>query len=529
MPDVSDRIAQPLQTGFLSPELLLAAIVDSSDDAIVSKNLDGVVTSWNRGAERIFGYTAEEMVGQPILRILPPDRQDEEPRILERLRHGERIEHYETVRLRKDGRPVEVSLTISPIRNAAGVIVGASKIARDITEQKLAIRKLAEANEALSRADRMKVEFISILSHELRTPLTAVVGWLQILREGTTPEELQEGVEVIERNIRVQSQLINDLLDMSRIEAGKMTLDIQRLDLPATISAALDSVRPAAAGRDLRLTSAFSSVNGVVMGDKNRLQQVVWNLLVNAIKFTPKGGRVHVTLGRVDSHVQINVTDTGAGIAPDYLEHIFERFSQADSSTTRRHGGLGLGLSIAKHLTELHGGTISASSAGLGQGATFLVKLPLVPVHQEADRAASEQRLAELDRSLPKAELSGVNILLVEDEADSAEVIRRLLRRSGAHVTLAASMEEGLAAIERAHPDVLLSDIGLPEHDGYEFIAKLRARPNGQKIPAVALTALARSEDRTRALRAGFQTHVAKPVEPMELTAVVASLVRRMP
>jgi len=524
MSDASDRFTQPLHTGFLSPELLLAAIVDSSDDAIVSKNLDGVVTSWNRGAERIFGYTSEEMVGQPILRLLPRERLDEEPRILERLRAGERIEHFETVRVRQDGRSVDVSLTISPIRDATGVIVGASKIARDITEQKTALRKLAEAHEALSRADRMKVEFISILSHELRTPLTAVVGWLQILREGTTPEELQEGVDVIERNIRVQSQLINDLLDMSRIEAGKMTLDIQRLDLPAAISAAIDSVRPASAGKDVRLTTAFSSVNGIVMGDKNRLQQVVWNLLVNAIKFTPKGGRVHVTLGRVDSHVQIGVTDTGMGIAPDYLDHIFERFSQADSSTTRRHGGLGLGLSIAKHLTELHGGTIAASSAGQGQGATFLVKLPLVPVHHDADRAATDERMAELDRSLPKAELSGVRILLVEDEADSAEVIRRLLTRSGAHVTLAASMDEALDAVSRATPDVLLSDIGLPEHDGYELIAKLRARPNGQKIPAVALTALARSEDRTRALRAGFQMHVAKPVDSAELVAVVRNL-----
>ena len=511
-------------SAFLSPELLLAAIVDSSDDVIVSKNLKGIVTSWNAGAKRVFGYEPHEMIGQPILRLIPPDRRNEEDLILERLRRGERIDHFETVRVGKDGRPIEVSLTISPVRNTAGAIVGASKIARDITEQKRLVRQLSEANERLSQADRMKVEFISTLSHELRTPLNAIVGWVQMLKEGATREETQEGLAVIERNIRVQSQLINDLLDMSRIESGKLSLDIQRIDLPTAITAAIDSIRPTAVTKDVRVTSAFASVNGIVMGDKNRLQQIIWNLLTNAIKFTPKGGRIHVTLARVNSHVEIAVADNGVGISPEYLPHIFERFSQADASSTRRHGGLGLGLSIAKHLVELHGGTISARSEGVGRGTTFRVDLPLLPVHQDSDQLSADQRSAEVGESCSDQDLQGVKVLIVEDEADSAEVVRRILDRRGAIVTVTNEMEGGLAAFQKELPDVILSDIGMPEHDGYEFMLRLRALPNGQSVPAVALTALARSEDRTKALRAGFQMHVAKPVDAEELVAVVRNL-----
>ena len=524
MSDHTTCSEEKVTSGFLRPESLLAAIVDSSDDGIISKNLNGIITSWNHGAERIFGYPAGEMIGEPIMRLLPEERHSEEREILERLRRGERIEHYETIRVRKDGRKVEVSLTISPIRSPEGIIVGASKIARDITEQKQSMRRLAEAHEALAQADRMKVEFISTLSHELRTPLTAIVGWIQILKEGASREETQEGVAVIERNVRAQSQLINDLLDMSRIEAGKLSLDVQRIDLPATMTAAMDAVRPTAIAKGVQLTTAFTSINGIAMGDKSRLQQVVWNLLTNAIKFTPKGGNVHVTLARVNSHVEITVTDNGAGISPEYLAHIFERFSQADASTTRRHGGLGLGLSIAKHLVELHGGLITAQSEGKGRGATFRVTLPLLPIHHELERVAAERRTAEVEESLLEQDLDGVEVLVLEDEADSAEVVRRILQRSGAVVTVTHTMEQALAAFQTAAPDVILSDIGMPEHDGYEFIARLRALPNGQRVPAVALTALARSEDRTRALRAGFQMHVAKPVDAPELIAVVRNL-----
>jgi PAS domain S-box-containing protein len=507
----------------LSPVDLLAAIVDSSDDAIVSKNLKGIVTSWNAGAQRIFGYTSEEMVGQSILRLLPEDQKDEETRILARLQAGERLHHYETVRVRKDGVRIHVSLTISPIRDSNGVIVGASKIARDITEQKLATVRLAEAHDQLKRADRMKSEFISTMSHELRTPLNAIVGWVQLLKDGATPEELAEGMEIIDRNVRVQAQLINDLLDMSRIESGKMTLEIVRVDLPLIVEAALESVRAGASAKNIRLTVAFSSINGLIMADPNRLQQVLWNLLTNAIKFTSAGGRVHTIIERVNSHVEVSVSDTGIGIAPENLDSIFERFSQADSSITRRFSGLGIGLSIAKHLTELHGGRIHVRSAGLGQGATFIVQLPLQPVEIEAPVTPDLGADAGADAS-PETDLSTVKVLVVDDDIDSARTVQAILKRSGADVRIASSMAEALKAFSTAAPDVLLSDIGMPEHDGYELIKQIRTLPNGRRVPAIALTALARVEDRTRALRAGFQMHVAKPVDATELAAVVRNL-----
>ena len=509
-------------SAFLSPELLLAAIVDSSEDAIISKNLHSIVTSWNSAAERIFGYTSDEMVGQSIARLFPPDRLSEEPAILERIGRGERVDHFETVRVHKDGTALEVSLTISPVRDTQGVIVGASKIARDITEQKRSIRKLAEAHEQLKRADQLKVEFLATLSHELRTPLNAILGWIQILKED--PADVNEAIPVIERNVRLQAQLIEDLLDMSRIEAGKVSLDLQRIDLASVVIAAMDTVRPAADSKGVRLTSAFSSVPCVVMGDRNRLQQVVWNLLTNAVKFTPRDGRVHVCIERVNSHVAISVADTGKGIAPEFLSQVFDRFRQADASTTRKFGGLGIGLSIAKNLTELHGGVLAVSSPGIDKGATFTVQLPLMPVHNNWETTATDTRNAAVDEAVPRCDLAGVRVLAVDDEPDSLDIVERILRRAGAEVRTARSMEAAIAAFGNCWPHVVLSDIGMPHHDGYELITRLRALPGARSIPAVALTALARSEDRTRVLRAGFQMHLAKPVDSREVVAVVQNL-----
>jgi PAS domain S-box-containing protein len=509
---------------FLSADTLLAAIVDSSDDAIVSKDLHSVITSWNAGAERIFGYTPEEMIGQPIDRLFPKDRLEEEARILGRIQRGERVEHFETVRLHKNGTPIDVSLTISPIRNSEGVVVGASKIARNITEAKTSARKLAEAHDALKRADRLKAEFLATLSHELRTPLNAILGWITILKDGPNAEELEQGLDVIERNVRVQSQLIEDLLDMSRIEAGKVSLDIQPVDLAAVAMAAIETVRPAADAKGIRLSSVFASVGGAVMGDKNRLQQIVWNLLTNAVKFTPKLGHVHVVIERVNSHVEISVTDSGGGIAPEFLGQVFDRFRQADASTTRRHGGLGLGLSIVKNLVEMHGGTVRVASQGLGFGAVFTVNLPLVAIQQNTQLITGALRDTTADESFAATDLQGVKVLVVDDEADSSGIVKRILQRSGAEVSTAGSMQEALAEFERFGPHVVLSDIGMPEHDGYEFMARLRELPGARAVPAVALTALARAEDRTRALRAGFQLHVAKPVDATELVAVVQNL-----
>lgn len=508
----------------LAPDQLLSAIIDSSEDAIISKSLNSIVTSWNKAAERIFGYTADEMIGQSISQLFPADRLEEETHILNRIAQGQRVDHFETIRVRKDGTFIDVSLTISPVRDAEGNIVGASKIARDISDQKRAVRKLAEAHEELKRADRLKADFLATLSHELRTPLTAILGWIQILKEQPTAEELEEGVAVIERNVRLQSQLIEDLLDISRIESGKVALDVQRMNLVAIVSAAMDTVRPTAESKAIKITSAFASVDGVVMGDKNRLQQIVWNLLTNAIKFTPRGGRIHLVIERVNSHVEISVTDSGQGIAPEFLQHVFDRFRQADSSTTRKHGGLGIGLSIARHLTELHGGSLAVRSPGLGLGATFTINLPLISAHPETQSLAVAQRNAEVDGASQRGDLSGVNVLVVDDDCDSLGTIQRILQRNGACVHAASSMEAGLEGFRACKPDVILSDIGMPMHDGYEFIKRLRAEPGGKSVPAVALTALARSEDRARALKAGFQMHVAKPVDSHELVAVVQNL-----
>jgi PAS domain S-box-containing protein len=521
MPDSSVPQKHPT---LRSADSLLSAIIETCDDAIVSKDLHSIVTSWNQSAERMFGYTAEDMVGQSIERLFPPDRLDEEALIIGRISRGERVSHFETIRIRKDGRPVEVSLTISPIRDAEGKIVGASKIARDITEAKRSMRELEAAHDALKRADRLKVEFLATLSHELRTPLNAILGWTQILKESATPTDVAEGVQVIERNVRLQAQLIEDLLDMSRIEAGKVSLDLQSLDLSAVVDAAIETVRPTADNKGIRISRAFASVEGMVLGDRNRLQQVVWNLLTNAIKFTSKGGKIHVTIHRVNSHVEILVADSGEGIPPDFLPHVFDRFRQADSSTTRKKGGLGIGLAIAKHLAELHGGTLSAASAGLGLGATFSVHLPLVLTQRPKAHVDQALREAEVDAAAAAGNLRGIKVLAVDDEPDSLRIVERILVQSGATVRTASSMQQALGAFADFSPDVVLSDIGMPEHDGYELIERLRSSLLGKGVPAVALTALARPQDRTRALRAGFQLHVAKPVDAEELVAVVQNL-----
>lgn len=504
-------------------------MVDSADDAIVSKDLNGIVTSWNRGACAMFGYTADEMVGQTIRKLLPTDRQQEEDYILDQLRRGEKVDHFETLRVRKDGTVFPVSLTISPVRDRDGVIVGASKIARDITRQKAAHAELVRANEELRRADQLKSEFLATLSHELRTPLNAILGWVHVLRTSGSadPQELQMGLDVIERNARAQTQMIQDLLDVSRIVSGKVVLDLQELRLEGVVEAAMQSLLPAAQTRNIRLTSAFSSIEGIVMGDRDRLQQVFWNLLSNAIKFTPKGGRVHVTLGRKASHVEIVVTDTGQGIRADFLPHVFERFRQADGSTTRKHGGLGLGLSIVKQLVELHGGEVQAFSPGEGKGATFVVNLPVMASRPEPVSLAVAGSVT--DAVADQRSLHGMRVLVVDDDPDSALLVARLVGARGAEVQSAYSATEGLRVLDTFAPDIILSDIGMPDEDGYSFIRQVRERPAAAHTPAVALTALARSVDRTQALQAGFQAHVAKPVEPPELIAVIRSLLSLAP
>jgi CheY-like chemotaxis protein/two-component sensor histidine kinase len=380
----------------------------------------------------------------------------------------------------------------------------------------------------------MKDEFLATLSHELRTPLNAILGWSQILAGGNrNADDLAEGLQTIERNARAQTQIIEDLLDMSRIISGKVRLEVRRVDLAALLEEAVNAVRPAADAKEIRLQTVLDSSSACVSGDPNRLQQIFWNLLANSIKFTPRGGRVQVLLERVNSHLEVSVTDTGEGIAPDFLPYVFDRFRQADASTTRRHGGLGLGLAIVKQLVELHGGSVRAKSAGQGQGSTFLVMLPLAVI-QPDPIAAPDRRHPDAPSETFRVEehcftLEGVKVLVVDDEPDARALLKRLLEECRATTLTAASAAEALELIRAERPAVLVSDIGMPVEDGYALIRKVRAlgKDHGGETPAVALTAYARSEDRVRALRHGFQMHVAKPVEAAELVMVVASLTGR--
>jgi len=848
-----NKVSTDQLTNLKSPELApywLYALIESADDAIISKTLDGIITSWNDGAQRIFGYTADEVIGKPVTILIPKDHEDEEPAILARLRAGQRIEHYETVRVRKDGRMIDISLTVSPIRGPNGTIIGASKIARDITEQRQARRALDDASErfklALSaarlgdwswdaetdittmsetaarifgippgphmtwteisellygedrertrfsvdeaianhtdydieyrikRADnhaeawvaskgrglyakngtvlgmigfvqdistrkwneetlreqaealrtlnemgkmisaelnlhntvqavtdaateltgarfgsffynvlnedgasymlytlagapheafaqfpmpratdlfgptfrgegvvriddvkrdprygksspyygmpdghlpvtsylavpvvsrsgevlgglffghpepamftdrdeiivsglasqaavamdnarlyetakkartqaeraaaenerlykqaeessRLKEEFLATISHELRTPLSAILGWTRMLRLGQlSPENSAKALDTIERNARAQAQLVDDLLDVSRIITGKLRMDVRPADPNSFIDAAVEAVRPAADAKGVRMQKIVDTGPISIPGDPVRLQQVVWNLLSNAIKFTPRGGRVQIRSERVNSHLEIVVSDTGQGISADFLPHVFDRFRQADQKTSRHHGGMGLGLAIVRHLVEMHGGTVRANSDGEGKGATFTVMLPITPVYQVDSSGGRVHPGARelMPADVPADRLDGLRILAVDDEADTRELLRQGLEYCGAKVTVVASAAEAIEALMSCVPDILISDIGMPGTDGYDLIRQVRALPTnrGAKVAAIALTAYTRIEDRLQALRAGYDMHVPKPVELAELCAVAASVARR--
>jgi PAS domain S-box-containing protein len=793
--DVSD------QTRAHDARALTASIVESSFDAIITKSLDGIVTSWNGAAEHMFGYSAADIVGKPVRILIPPERQAEEDEILARLRAGERVEPFETVRLTKDGRQLDISLTISPVRDSSGAIVAASKIARDITERKRAAAALAaqqewfrvtlasigdaviasdaagcvsymnaaaetltgwllheatgraledvfhivnettrepvenpvamvmrsgqvvglanhtvlicrdgterpiadsgspirdsegrilgvvlvfrdvtaerQAEEALAeqrewlettlvsigdaviatdvrgrvvfmnpiaehltgwridaargrscpdvfnivneqtrrladnpvtrvladgavvglanhtvliaadgterpiddngapirnregrivgavlvfrdvterrraemdrqlaaaererlleaermarneaeRASRVKDEFVAMVSHELRTPLNAILGWAQLMMKSPRdPAVIDRGLDVVSRNTRLQAQLVSDLLDLSRILAGKLRLDIQTVDLASVVTDAVETVQAEAATKGIHVRRAQTLEPIVVAGDPARVQQIIWNLMSNALKFTPPGGQVDVSLRRVGSRAEIAVRDTGAGIRPDVLPHIFDRFHQADRSITRRFGGLGLGLSIVKSLVEHHGGTVHAASDGEGTGATFTVVLPTSTVQPAPYASRPAPTSAGESGEVPS--LQGLAVLVVDDEADTRDFVKRLLEAHGATVTAVTSAAEAIDELAANPPDMLVSDIGLPNVDGYDLMKRIRAteHADNDRLPAIALTAYARAEDRTRALMAGYQAHVAKPVEPLELVATLARL-----
>jgi signal transduction histidine kinase/CheY-like chemotaxis protein len=665
------------------------------------------------------------MVGQPILRVIPEDLHHEEAEILAKLRAGERVERYETVRVHKDGHRLDLSLTVSPVRDQNGVVVGAAKVAHDITlrrraeralkEEALALETLNRVGQAVAaqldlerivqlvtdagrelsgaefgaffynvveqgkesywlyslsgvpreafaefpmpratavfgptfrgesivrsddiRADprygknapykgmppghlpvcsylavpvvaptgavigglffghsqpavfserserlisamaaeaaiainnarlfqalrdreielrqvvaereqflasertarseaerlsHMKDEFLATLSHELRTPLNAIQGWTSVLLQGELNQEQAQGLQTIDRNVRAQARIISDLLDMSRIIAGKIHLEVQPLHLDEVIHSALDAVRQSAAAKGIRLHTLLDSAIGLVRGDPNRLQQVLWNLLANAVKFTPKGGRVQVVLERVNSHVEIVVEDSGVGITADFLPFVFDRFRQGDPSTTRRYGGLGLGLSIVKNLVELHGGSVRVKSPGENQGSTFIVALPISHVQKEdLVRHRTPAATAESLDAVELPRLDDVSVLIVDDEPDGRALVARILEGRGARPTCAATAAEALKYLAGQRFDILLSDIGMPDMDGYELIRRVREmRPGGGAMPAIAVTAYARAEDRQRSLLAGYHMHLSKPIEARELIAGIASLLQ---
>jgi PAS domain S-box-containing protein len=693
--DISDRKQADLAAR------RLAAIVESSDDAIVSKDLNGIVTSWNPAAERIFGYTAREAIGQSIRMIIPSELQAEEDMVLARIRARQSVDHYETRRRRKDGSELLVSLTVSPIADDAGVVIGASKIARDITErarlqalaaeqisiaqklrdvgavvassldQSMVVQKVTDTATDLTQAefgaffynvhdprsgdaymlytlsgapkeafakfphprataifaptfhgettirlddvtldprygknppfhgmpeghlpvrsylavpvksaggrvlgglffghskpgiftehheqlangvadwaslalenarlyaeareaDRLKDEFLAVLSHELRTPLNAIVGYSRLLRGNVlSGDKAVGGMEALDRNAAALTQIVDDVLDVSRIVSGKIRLDVQPVELPLVVHNAVATVTPAADAKNVRIQTIVDPRVGPVSGDPDRLQQVVWNLLSNAVKFTPKSGRVQVRVERVNSHVEIVVSDTGIGIKPEFLPHVFERFRQADAGTTRKTGGLGLGLSIVRNLVEMHGGSVRAASEGEDQGATFRVRLPLMIVHAEGIHETREHPRTEKRVPVTRlGNLRGVRIVAIDDEEDALGLLRIVLETAGAEVITLTSAREGLRRLSDVHPDALVVDLGMPEMDGFEFISKVRSSEDAElrDVPAAALTAFARAGDRTKVLESGFEMHLAKPVDPGELVASVATLVRR--
>ncbi len=654
--------------------LRLAAIVRSSDDAIVSKDLNGIITSWNQGAERLFGYSEAEAVGQSIRMIIPADRQAEEDRVLASIRAGRIVESFDTVRQRKDGSPIDVSVTVSPIHDAEGGIVGASKIARNISLRKRIERELQLATEAAeyarmqasflaeasavlaqsldyektlsavaklavptiadwcstdvidsrgklqqiavthlgsenvevqpsavlevvrtgkpvvtetqmcmplmvhgvttgaitfvsaesgrrytaddvqfaselasraslavdnaqaygraNEANRVKDAFLATLSHELRTPLNAILGYARMLRLGTiAPERTKNAIDVVERNATALKQIIEDVLDVSRIVAGRLRLNVEPVHLPDTLREAVETLMPAAHAKGVEVVSIVDPLTTPVSGDPDRLLQIVWNLLSNAIKFTRRGGRVQLHLARVNSHVEIAVSDTGRGISPEFLPHVFEHFRQADASFSREHGGLGLGLGIVKELTELHGGTVTAASGGLEKGATFVVKLPLMIVHapmvspQRRDQPTADRQPVVVDK-VPR--LDGMHVLAVDDEFDSLNLLRTVLEGAGAKVTTADSAEAALEVLKEELPDVIVADIGMPAMDGLQLIRRVRELEGpARTTPAAALTAYARSQDRITSLASGFQMHLVKPIDPIELIVAVSTLAPR--
>lgn len=491
--------------------LRLAAIVESSDDAIFSKDLDGILTSWNQGAEQLYGYCAEEVVGKPVSILFPPDHSDELAVIMERIKFGERIEHYETIRQRKDGRRFEAAVSISPLKDESGRIIGASDITRDISERKRLYQQLQEA-------DRRKDEFLAILAHELRNPLAPIRNALEILRlAGDNKAALEHIRTIMERQLQQMVHLIDDLLDVSRISRGKLNLQMERIELTTVVRHAVEISRPLIEASGHELTVSLPDEPILVDADAVRLAQVFSNLLNNAAKYTERGGRIGLALVRAGSDAVVTITDTGIGIRAEHLPHIFEMFAQVDQSLERSQGGLGIGLTLVKRLTEMHGGTVEAQSEGHNKGTTFRVHLPvasgLLPQPQPSSSACASKAVVEPCR-----------VLIVDDHEDTAASMSTILRIMGHDVRVAHDGQMAVAEAGSYQPDVVLLDIGLPKMSGYEVARRIREQPWGKEMRLVALTGWGQEEDKRRAKETGFDHYMVKPVEPAALEELLKKL-----
>jgi PAS domain S-box-containing protein len=531
------------------------------DYAIYLLDVDGRVSTWNLGAERMTGYRSDEIIGRTFETFFAEDdRAAGKPaRELDIARAEGRFED-EVWRVRKDGTRFWANVVLTALRDPRGKALGFAKVTRDLTarreaEQKermllreQAARAAAQENEHRLReseerareaarraeeaalraenANRVKDEFLATVSHELRTPLNAILGWSTLIHARPADAATARGIEVIHRNAQAQSRIVEDILDMSRIITGKLRLDLKQASLVAIVRDAIDVVRPSAAAKQIAIAFETRCDGAILVADSERLGQVAWNLLSNAVKFTEAGGSISVRVEQDGPRLTLSVRDTGRGIDPEFLPYVFDRFKQADGSTTRRFGGLGLGLSIVRHIVELHGGSVQADSAGKGQGAIFTVTLPIRALMPDEARADAEVRPSSVASPSEPASLNGVRVLVVDDDADARELLRNVLVLAGAEIETAASALAGFEAVRAFRPHVLISDIGMPDEDGYSFMRRVHAldATSGGSIPSIALTAYTRSEDRTKALAAGFTTHVGKPVNPVDLVAAVANL-----
>lgn len=509
----------------LPPEASLArlrAIFDAATDGIVSANASGNIIDINRAAEKMFGYAAGELLGKP-LSVLMPERFH--------LSHHAGFERYLATRVdkvigrtvelagvRKNGQEFPLELSLAACDTAEGLIV--TGIIRDITDRKVAEEErqaLLREREAQARASRIKDEFLAALSHELRTPLNVILGWTRLIRErALTGDAFASAIETVERNARAQAHLVEDLLDLSQIVTGNLRLQMQPIDLIEIIETAIDVVRPAADAKAIELSTVFELRPVLMMADPDRLRQVVWNLLSNAVKFSPAHGRVDVRAWPGQRSVNVSVRDTGVGIDPAFLPHVFDRFRQADSSYTRAAGGLGLGLAIVRSITEMHGGTVEAMSPGQGRGATFALTLPLTRTIEDSPRPAAN------DKQLVQERLDELQVLVVDDHPDELQLLHAILSGYGAQVEMASSVPEAIEKLDRMRPAVVVTDLAMPDEDGYALLRRIRALPEPLRdTPVIATTAHARAEDRVRALRAGFRVYIPKPIDHARLVRAV--------